>query len=113
MGVKEKFVKDVAIVSVSGKLMGGDGTKAIHDHVKSLVADNVRKVVIDLSKVKWMNSQGIGTLMACYTTLRNCGGNLKLTGATEKVNNLLVITQVITIFKHYETVDRAIAAFSE
>lgn len=113
MKIKEKIIKDVGVIQISGKMMGGDETKEVHDHVKSLVADKVRKVVIDLSKVKWLNSQGIGSLMACYSTLRNAGGNLKLTGATKKVNSLLVITQVITIFKHYETVDRAIAAFTE
>ena len=56
MAVKEKIQGDVAVVQVSGKLMGGDETKEVHEKVKSLLADGLKKLVIDLSKVKWMNS---------------------------------------------------------
>ena len=70
-------------------------------------------MVIDLSKVKWMNSQGLGTIMACHTSLTGVGGKLRVSGATEKVNSLFMITKIITIFENFQTADRAIASFRD
>ena len=111
MKIKERIENDVAILQISGKLMGGPETQQIHEHIKGLIADNVLNVIIDLGKVKWMNSSGLGVLMASYTTIKNKGGGLKLANVTEKVNSLLMITQLMTIFKTYESVDRALVSF--
>lgn len=111
MAVKEKFQGDVAVLHVSGKLMGGDETKEVHEKVKSLLADGLNKIVIDLSKVKWLNSSGLGVLISCLTSVTNAAGKLKIAGATEKVNSLLMITRLITVFDSYESVDRAVATF--
>lgn len=113
MSVKEKIVDNVAVLTVGGKLMGGNETWDVHSKVKSLLADGINKVVIDLSKVKWVNSQGLGMLMSCHTSLQNAKGRLAIAGVTEKVNSLFMITQLITIFDTYETVDRAVASFKQ
>ncbi len=112
MSVKEKIVSNVAVLTVSGKLMGGPETWEIHEKVKGLINDEMKKVVIDLSKVKWMNSQGLGMLMSCHTSLKNVEGALKISGATDKVQSLFMITQMITIFDTYDTSDLAVASFS-
>jgi len=111
MAIKEKIHDGVALLTVSGKLMGGPETLEVHEHVKGLVADGVKKVVIDLSKVKWLNSQGLGVLMAAYTSLSRVEGQLRLSGVTDKVKSLLMITQLLNIFDTYETADRALATF--
>ena len=111
MAVKEKMHGDVAVLGVNGKLMGGTETWEVHGKVKSLIADKVTNVVIDLSKVKWMNSQGLGMLMSCLSSCKAVNGHLKIAGATEKVNSLFMITQLIRVFETYETTDRAIASF--
>ncbi len=113
MGIKEKIVEDIAVVIPSGKLMGGPETDNLHEKIKSLIDDDMIKIVIDLSKVKWMNSLGLGILMSCFTSVAVAGGNLKLAGVTEKVQSLLMITQVIALFEHHDDVDKAIAAFKE
>ncbi|MBN2367222.1 MAG: STAS domain-containing protein [Calditrichaeota bacterium] len=113
MKIKEKIEGDVAVLTVSGNMMGGPETMSVHDKVKSLTADGIKKVVIDLKNVKWMNSSGLGVLMACMTTLNNSGGQLKLASVTEKVKSLLVITQLLRIFETFETADRAVASFQE
>jgi anti-sigma B factor antagonist len=113
MKIKEKIEGDVAILNVSGNMMGGPETMALHEKVKSLGADGIKKVVIDLKDVKWMNSSGLGVLMACMTTLNNGGGKLKLSSVTEKVKSLLVITQLMRIFDTYESAERAVASFYE
>lgn len=111
MQVKEKIVDDVAILTLKGKLMGGPETAAVHDKVRSLIADKITKVVIDLGGVKWMNSSGLGALMACHTSLRNANGQLKLASVTDKVQSLFMITKLITIFQTFESADRAVASF--
>ena len=93
--------------------MGGVETDACHEKVKALVSGGMKKIVVDLSKVKWMNSKGLGMLMACYTTLTNAGGQLKIAGATEKTNSLLMMTKLITIFDAYNTTDEAVENFKE
>lgn len=111
MSVKEKIQGDVAVLQVSGKLMGGNETKEVHEKVKSLLADGIKKIVIDVSDVKWLNSSGLGMLISCLTSVTNAEGQLKIAGATEKINSLLMITKLITVFDTYETVDRAVATF--
>ena len=111
MKIREEIKGDVAVVSLSGKLMGGPETAEFHDHIKSLIADGMRKVVVDLGKVKWLNSSGLGALMGAYTSLKNAGGDLKLAQVTERVQSILMITKLITIFNTYESVERAVASF--
>lgn len=111
MKIKEKIEGDVAILSLSGKMMGGPETAELQTSIKSLLGDGIKKVIVDLSKVKWMNSSGLGALMGAMTSMRNSNGDLRLAKVTKKVQSLLMITQLLTIFKTYETVDRAVASY--
>jgi anti-sigma B factor antagonist len=111
MAVKEKIQGDVAVLQISGKLMGGEETREVHEKVKSLLGDGIKKIVIDVSNVKWLNSSGLGMLISCLTSVTSAKGTLKIAGATEKINSLLMITKLITVFDTYETVDRAVATF--
>ena len=110
MKIKEKIENRAAVLTLSGKMMGGPETTALHDHIRGLISDGITKVVIDLGDVKWMNSSGMGVLMACTTTLNNSEGKLVLARVSEKVNSLLLITQLIKVFDTYETVERAVAS---
>ena len=112
MKIKEKIEDHVAILTLSGKMMGGPETTALHDHIRGLINDKINKVVIDLGDVRWMNSSGMGVLMACMTTLISAEGKLVLARVSEKVNSLLIITQLIKVFDTYETVERACASLS-
>lgn len=111
MSIKEKMRDDIAVLTLKGKLMGGSETTAVHTKVKELVERGTSKVVIDLGKVSWMNSSGLGALMGAMTSLRNANGDLKLARVTEKVKSLFMITKLITIFGTYDSVDEAVEAF--
>lgn len=111
MKIKEKIDGSVAVLTLSGKMMGGPETQGVHDHIKGLISDGIINVVIDLGDVKWMNSSGMGILMASMTTLKNSDGKLALARVTEKVESLLIITQLIKVFSSFETVERAVASF--
>lgn len=113
MKIKEKMERDIAILTITGNMMGGPETTALHDKIKSLMADGIKKVIIDLGKVKWMNSSGLGVLMASWGSLRKENGNLKLASISDKINSLLMITQLMQFFETYESVDRALASFTE
>lgn len=58
-----------------------------------------------------MNSSGLGMLISGFTTIKNAGGSLKLANATEKINSLLVITKLITIFENFNSIDEAVKSF--
>lgn len=113
MAFKEDMRAGVSILELKGKLMGAPETTEIHQRVKELVANGVKKVVIDLGGVTWMNSSGIGMLMSALSTVRNAGGELKVARATEKVKSLFIITKIITTFEHYDSVEEAVASFNQ
>ena len=111
MAIKESVSDGIAVLALKGKIMGGPDSTALHDRVHGLIGDGIKQVVIDLGKVKWMNSSGLGDLMASLTTLRNAGGDLKLAKVGKKIESLLLITKLITVFEIYDSVDRAAASF--
>jgi anti-sigma B factor antagonist len=92
--------------------MGGPDATVLHDQLHDFIAQNKKKVVIDLSKVEWMNSTGLGILISGLTTLRNNGGELKLASVTEKIQSLLTITKLITVFENFDNVDDAVKSFA-
>ncbi len=111
MSVPKKMIDSVAVLQPGGKLMGGPETTSIHDAVKELVDQGIKKVVLDMSKVKWLNSVGLGTIMAARTTLSNAEGELKLAGLQDKARGLFAISKLDTLFKNYSTAERAAADF--
>jgi anti-sigma B factor antagonist len=111
MQIKEKVENNVAILSLKGDLLGEPDTTTIREKIHSLCSDQVKQVVLDLGGVNYMNSSGLGTLIAALTTVRNSGGDLRLARVEGKVQNLFVMTQLVKVFDTYETVDRALASF--
>ncbi len=111
MAISEKIHEDVAVLKISGKLMGGDETKEITEKVRSLLTDGITKIVMDLGKVKWMNSTGLGALLESRKLITDKEGTLKLAAVAEKIKSLLMITQILSQFDTYETSDRALASF--
>ena len=102
----------VVILEPKGKIMGGPDATLLHDQLHEYIGQNKKKMVIDLSKVEWMNSTGLGILISGLTTLRNNGGELKLARVTEKIESLLTITKLITVFESFDTVEDAITSFA-
>lgn len=102
---------DVFLIALKGKIMGGPESAQYHERLKEAIARGERKVVVDLGGVEWMNSSGLGLLISGFTTLRNAGGEMKLARATEKIQSLLVITKLVTVFEAHETVEAALNSF--
>jgi len=111
MRMGEKEQAGVVVMMPKGKIMGGPDAGAVKERLHQLIDEDKKKVVVDLSGVSWMNSSGLGILIGGLTTMRNAGGDLKLAGTTDKVQNLLMVTKLITIFESYDTVEEAVASY--
>ncbi len=107
----EKY--NTVVITFKGKVMGGPSVSDFKDEIQELIDDGKTNVVADLSKVSFMNSSGLGTMITTMTSLRNAGGDLKICGASERIESLLVVTKLITVFDHYKTLDEAVAAYEE
>ena len=92
--------------------MGGDDTKDFNDLLHKLIDEGKKNVIVDLADVKFMNSSGLGMMIGGLTTMKKAGGNLKLARVTDKIESLLIITKLITIFESYENVEDAVKSFS-
>ena len=111
MTIKEKMHGTVAVVSLKGNLRGEPETEELRDKIYSLLQEGFTRIVVDMKGVRWISSSGLGTLIAALTSVRNKSGDLRLANITEKVESLFAITQLVKVFKTYETVDRAVASF--
>jgi len=113
MKIKTKVVDDVAVIIPHGKLMGPPDTDDLHNEIKSVLGQNIKKIVIDLGHVKWMNSLGVGALMSSFASVKNSGGILKLSSMTEKVRSVMLIMQLVKVFETFETYKEAVDSFGE
>lgn len=99
------------VIELKGNVMGGDDTKEFNDLLHKLVDGGKLNVIVDLSDVKFMNSSGLGMLIGGLTTMKKANGSLKLARVSEKIESLLIITKLITIFESYESVEEAVNSF--
>jgi anti-sigma B factor antagonist len=113
MKLKSERHGSVLVMNMKGKIMGGPDANTFREELKGHIEDGVKKVVVDLGKVDWMNSSGLGILIGGLTTVKNAGGEMKLARVTDKIKSLLMITKLVQVFDSHETVESAIAAFSE
>ena len=111
MKVKTRMEGDVAIISVSGKLMGGPESDTLRNEIKNLIDDGSKKFVVDLKGVPWINSTGLGALMAVYTSIQRSEGVLKLCHVSDRIQSLFMITKLLTIFDTYPSENEAVESF--
>ncbi|MEO8436108.1 MAG: STAS domain-containing protein [Pyrinomonadaceae bacterium] len=109
--IKERQAGDVTVLDMNGKIRMGEGSSLLRDAIRKLVTDGQKKILLNLGGVGNIDSSGIGELIANYTTVSKDGGQMKLLNLTEKVNDLLVITKLLTVFDVYETEAEALGSF--
>ena len=102
---------NAVVIKLKGNIMGGPDGAKLHDTLHELKESGKKNVVVDLSRVKFMNSSGLGMLISGMTTMRNSGGDLRLANAADRIQSLLIITKLITVFKHYDSVDEAAKSY--
>ncbi|RMH68236.1 MAG: anti-sigma factor antagonist [Gemmatimonadetes bacterium] len=111
MKINTRYAHGVIVVELKGELVGGPDAVKLQDKIKELIAEGQRKVLIDLGGVPRINSSGLGSLISCLTSMRNAGGELKLLNATKRIEHLLTVTQLITVFENFTNEEDAIKSF--
>ncbi len=111
MTIKESVRGNIAVLALRGNLMGEPDTDNLREKIYGLLQEDLKKIVIDMKGVRWVSSSGLGTLIAALTSVKNKGGDLRLANITDKVESLFAITQLVKVFKTYESVDRAVASY--
>jgi anti-sigma B factor antagonist len=105
-------VGDVVVVDVSGRITLGEGSSNLREGIRDLLAKGHRKILLNLADVSYIDSSGIGELVSGYTSVTNAGGQLKLVNLTKRVNDLLQITKLYTVFDIYDNELTAIRSFA-
>jgi anti-sigma B factor antagonist len=109
--VTERQAGDVTVLDMSGAVRMGEGSIELRNAIRGLVDGGKNKILLNLRNVKNIDSSGIGELIANYTTVSRDGGQLKLLNLTEKIQNLLVITKLLTVFDAYDNEAEALNSF--
>jgi anti-sigma B factor antagonist len=105
-------VGNVSVVDVSGRITLGEGSSALRETLRDMVAKNQIKILLNLGDVTYIDSSGIGELVSGYTTVTNTGGALKLLNLNKRVKDLLQITKLYTVFEVHEDEAAAIRSYA-
>jgi anti-sigma B factor antagonist len=111
MKATSRTVDGVEIISLQGKITIGAGDSQLREVITNAVNNGKNKILLDMSQVTTIDSSGIGELVGSYTTVTNRGGKLKLLHLPAKLNELLHVTQLITVFEVHENEQEALSSF--
>src|SRR5512140_89634 len=101
----------IGVIEVKGSLVGGEETDELRNAVADFIEQGTKKLIIDLSKVTYLNSTAIGVLVSAHTTFAKNKGRVKLCGINKNINNIFVITKLTLVFDVSESREEAIKAF--
>ena len=112
MTIRQREIGDVVVLDIDGKMTGGLDSDLFQNTVQALLEAGKHKLLVNLENVKWINSTGLGVLIASFSTVQKSGGKLKLLHVSERIQGLLAITRLSTIFESYQQEDQAVASFA-
>ena len=113
LGINIRETQGIAVLELNGRLVLGQECDTLRNHVKQLLASNKKKIVLNLRKVNYSDSVGLGCLAAAFTSIRNQDGELKLIEPSKRVQEVLDLTRLNTIFEVYATEEDALASFKQ
>jgi len=111
MTIQERVVGSVAVLDLNGKLVLGDGDVLLKDKVHSLVFQGHKQIVLNLGGVSYMDSSGLGALVASSVTAKSNGGQIKLVNLTKRLQDLLSIAKLLTVFDSFDNEAEALRSF--
>ena len=112
MNISKKSIQGVCVMELDGPItLGAEGSERLNEAIRGVVQSGERKIVLSLASVPYMDSAGLGAMVNAYTTVRRHEGDLKLAAVTKKLNDLLVITKLATVFESYDTEAAAVDAY--
>jgi len=112
MRIEERDVNGVTVLDLKGKITLGDGDEALKDKINSLIQQGRKSILLNLEAVPYIDSAGLGEVVRTYTTVSRQGGSLKLLNLTKRIEDLLSITKLLTVFETFESEPEALKSFS-
>jgi anti-sigma B factor antagonist len=112
MQIEERVVDGVTILDLKGKMTLGEGDELLKDKINSLIQQDRKKLLLNLEGVPYIDSAGLGEIVRTYTTVSRQGGKLKLLNLTKRIQDLLAITKLLTVFETYESEPDAVKSFA-
>jgi anti-sigma B factor antagonist len=111
MQIAEREIGAVTILDLSGKITLGEGDALLKDKLNSLLHQGKKNVLLNLEQVSYVDSAGLGAIVRAYTTVAREGGSLKLSNVTKKLQDLLSITKLLTVFETFDSEDEALRSY--
>jgi anti-sigma B factor antagonist len=111
LNISERQAGDVTILDMSGKVTIGEGSVALRTVIRRLLGEGKKKILLNLGNVGYVDSSGIGELVSSFTAVNKENGTLKLLNLQEKIQDLLAITKLLTVFDVFEDEGEALASY--
>jgi anti-sigma B factor antagonist len=111
LNLTERQAGDVTIIDLSGKVTIGEGSVALRTTIRRLLGDGKKKILLNLGGVGYIDSSGIGELVSSFTAVNKEDGTLKLLNLTQKIQDLLAITKLLTVFDVFDSESDALSSF--
>jgi anti-sigma B factor antagonist len=111
LDIKERQAGDVTVLDMDGKVTIGEGSVALRTAIRRLLEEGKKKILLNLAGVGYIDSSGIGELVSSYTAIGKDGGQLKLLKLTQKLQDLLAITKLLTVFDVYDSEAEALNSY--
>jgi anti-sigma B factor antagonist len=105
-------VDGVSLVALNGRIVLGEESNALREKLKSLIAGGKKKIVLNMSEIEYIDSSGLGALVAAHLSAKNGGGSIRLCNLGEKFHEVLQLTKLLTVFDVYDTEAAAVSSFS-
>lgn len=111
MNITSRKQKDVTILCPEGKITLGDGDQELGEAVRQALEEGARKMIINFTKVTYLDSSGVGELVGCYTSIKNRGGELRICGMNTRIFGLIKMTSLHSVFEVKDTEEESLAGF--
>src|SRR5437764_6258132 len=109
----KRTVDGILAIGCSGRIVFGEEYSLLREEVKKAIADGYKRIVLNLGEVNYIDSGGLGTLVALHTTAHNAGATIKLANLTKRVGDLLQVTKLLTVFEVHNSEYEALEAFRQ
>jgi anti-sigma B factor antagonist len=111
--LRKRTVDGILAIECSGRIVFGDESSLLRDEVKKAIHDGQKRIVLNLAEVNYIDSGGLGTLVALHTTAHNAGGKITLASLTKRVDDVMQVTKLLTVFEVHHTEYEALEAFRQ
>jgi anti-sigma B factor antagonist len=112
LNISERQAGDVTVLDLDGKVTIGEGSVALRNAIRRLLGEGKNKILLNLGGVGYVDSSGIGELVSSFTAVKKEGGSLKLLNLTQKLQDLLAITKLLTVFDTFDDEASALSSFN-